>query len=468
MMKTLLAPAARLSLLLWLTVPSLALADPLGDLQAELAAVKASYETRITQLEERLARLEAANATAATAPDSTAGATAPQPPAPVAAGGGANAFNPSISLILAGNYAQTALDPASYKIAGFIPSGGDSGSGPRSFNLGESELTISANVDPFFFGNVTVAITGENVVSVEEAYFRTTALPSGFTLKGGRFFSGIGYLNDVHSHAWDFVDQPLAYQALLGGQRAQDGLQLKWLAPTDIFAEVGLEAGSGRAFPATSRSANGVNAATAFLHLGNDIGDSASWRAGISFLRADAEDRRYDDIDAAGVPVINAFSGRSQTWVADFTWKWAPHGNATERQLKLQGEYLSRLERGRLLFDVDARAIANNYRSRQSGWYLQGIYKFAPRWRVGLRYDALDSGSFPLGSIARGGTSGLAFPLLEAADPRRTTAMLDWNLSEFSRLRAQFAWDQARAAATDRQLQLQYIFSLGAHGAHKY
>lgn len=468
-MKTLLAPAIRLSMLLWAAAPSPALAnDPLGDMRAELAAVKASYEVRISQLEERLARLEAASAAGAEASEPPGDTPSSQTPAPVAASGGANAFNPSISLILAGNYTQTTRDPASYRIAGFIPSGGDSGPGPRSFNLGESELTIAANVDPYFFGNMTAAITGDNEISVEEAYFRTTALPSGFTLKGGRFFSGIGYLNDVHAHAWDFVDQPLSYQALLGGQRAQDGLQLKWLAPTNIFAEFGVEAGSGRAFPATTRSANGLNAATAFLHLGNDMGDSASWRAGISFLRADAEDRRYDDLDAAGVPVINAFSGTSQTWIADFTWKWAPHGNATQRQLKLQGEYLSRRERGRLLFDIDARAFTNNYRSRQSGWYLQGVYQFAPRWRAGLRYDALDSGSFPLGSIALGGAGRLAFPILETADPHRTTVMLDWNLSEFSRLRAQFAWDQARAAATDRQLQLQYIFSLGAHGAHKF
>jgi len=30
------------------------------------------------------------------------------------------------------------------------------------------------------------------------------------------------------------------------------------------------------------------------------------------------------------------------------------------------------------------------------------------------------------------------------------------------------AWDDARNAATDEQLFLQYIYSLGAHGAHKF
>jgi hypothetical protein len=59
--------------------------------------------------------------------------------------------------------------------------------------------------------------------------------------------------------------------------------------------------------------------------------------------------------------------------------------------------------------------------------------------------------------------------LLRAADPDRVSVMLDWNPSEFSRLRAQYAWDDARAEGVrDRQFTLQYLFGIGAHGAHKY
>jgi hypothetical protein len=47
--------------------------------------------------------------------------------------------------------------------------------------------------------------------------------------------------------------------------------------------------------------------------------------------------------------------------------------------------------------------------------------------------------------------------------------MLDWNPSEFSRLRAQFDWDDARGNdARDHALRLQYIYGIGAHGAHKF
>jgi hypothetical protein len=46
--------------------------------------------------------------------------------------------------------------------------------------------------------------------------------------------------------------------------------------------------------------------------------------------------------------------------------------------------------------------------------------------------------------------------------------MLDWSASEFTRLRLQYAWDDAQRRARDRQFFLQYIFSIGAHGAHKF
>ena len=194
-----------------------------------------------------------------------------------------------MSAILGGSYASLSEDPADYRIAGFLPAGDEIGPGDRSFNLGESEVTLSANIDPYFMGSVTFAMTPEDEIEVEEAFFRTLALPSGLTLKGGRFFSGFGYLNEFHAHAWDFVDQPLVYQAFFGGQRAQDGVQLKWLAPTDLFLELGAESGNGDAFPGTRRAANGLNGVTLFAHAGSDIGESVSWRAGLSWLDLRAE-----------------------------------------------------------------------------------------------------------------------------------------------------------------------------------
>ncbi len=433
-----------------------------AELRAALEQLKSDYEARVAALEARIAQLES---TAVAAP-----AAAPATPdvAPAPRGSTATAFNPAMSAILGGTYAYLSEDPSDYRIAGFLPAGDEVGPGERSFNLGESEVTLSANIDPYFMGSVTFAMTAEDELEVEEAYFRTLGLPEGFTLKGGRFFSGFGYLNEFHAHAWDFVDQPLVYQAMFGGQRAQDGLQLKWIAPTDFFLELGAESGNGDAFPGTRRAANGLNGTTLFAHAGADIGDSATWRAGISWVDLRAEERVYEDVDALGNEVENAFNGTSRTWIADATFKWTRPADPLRRYLKLQAEYMDRTEDGELAYDIAGAGLSDRYRSEQDGWYVQGVYQFHPRWRAGARYDSLDSGTPEIGLVESGVLTAADFGLLLPGSPSRTSVMLDWNPSEFSRLRAQFAWDDARDASTDEQFLLQYIYSLGVHGAHKF
>jgi hypothetical protein len=68
-------------------------------------------------------------------------------------------------------------------------------------------------------------------------------LPGGLKLRGGKFLSGIGYLNGQHPHSWDFVDQNLAYRSLLGDHGLSDtGLQLTWLPRTGkVYSLLGLE-----------------------------------------------------------------------------------------------------------------------------------------------------------------------------------------------------------------------------------
>jgi hypothetical protein len=442
-------PMAVLCALALLPVVSQA-ADDVSALRAELQAMKNEYSARVDALEARIQQLEGGQA-------QVAAADTPPPPVPAAAReSNASAFNPAISLILGGSYTHTSRDPEDWNIAGFAPTGGEVGPGERSFNLGESELTFSANIDPYFAGVLTAAITGENEIEVEEAFVRTTALPDGFTGKVGRFFSGFGYLNEVHAHAWDFVDQPLVYQALFGGQSRQEGVQVKWLAPTELFVELGAEAGNGSSYPATRGAGNGLNATTLFAHAGGDLGDATSWRAGLAWLDSNADDREGGIADPAGIPLFESFTGDAHTWVVDGVLKWAP---SPRRQLKVQGEYMRREESGGIA-DGTGVLLADDYRSTQSGWYLQSVYQFTPRWRVGARYDSLDSGT-PRYTLAPDG--------LLSMNPDRLSLMLDWNPSEFSRLRAQYDWDDARDDGdTDRVLRLQYIYGIGAHGAHKY
>ncbi|MES2350733.1 MAG: hypothetical protein V4641_24430 [Pseudomonadota bacterium] len=460
----------------------------LAEIRAEIRQMKDAYEARLQALEQRLqqAQSDAAAAKAqlaapavasaaapATTPPADAVAAAPDvetPAAPAApsAVGGANApsnlFNPNISMILGGTLQNLKQDTTQYRLQGFAPSGGEVGPGKRGFSLGESELTMAANIDPQFAGQLTFSLSGDNEVSVEEAFVQTRAMENGLNIKAGRFLSSIGYLNSQHAHTWDFVDAPLAYQAFLGGQYKPDGVQAKWLAPIDQFLEIGVEASSGSGFPGNDRNKNGAGAVSVFAHIGDDIGDAASYRAGVSYLHTGAEQRAYEDQG-----LTNSFSGKTNMWIADAIYKWAPNGNPTNTNFKLQGEYFRRKETGTLDYAVDTADAANgSYRSTQSGWYLQSVYQFMPTWRAGLRYDRLSSGSQRIGLIDSGVLGWASLPVLEAYDPSRISFMIDYSPSEFSRLRLQLARDKSRPGVTDNQIFLQYIMSLGTHAAHSF
>ena len=446
MHKSSLLPGVALALLL---VPSAWAASDadLDDIRNQIKELKSGYEARIRALEDRLKEAEAKSATPTP--------VATPAPMPSAASSSISAFNPAISVVLQGRYANLSQDPSRFAIAGFAP-GGEIGPGKRGFGLGESELAMYANVDDKFAGNLIVSLSPENTVSVEEAFGLWLTAPYGLAPKFGRFFSGLGYLNEQHQHNWDFVDAPLAYQAFLGGQYATDGIQAKWVAPIDHYFELGAEVGAGDGFPGNARNKNGAGSATLFAHTGGDIGLSHNWRAGISYLTTRAQDRAYTLADNAGNDADVSFSGSSRTAVADFIWKYAPNGNGRETNFKLQGEYFWRRERGDF-----TSILTSDYSSRQSGWYLQGVYQFMPTWRVGMRYDRLDPGSVDYGA------NSASFAATDF-NPKRYSMMVDWTSSEFSRLRLQFAQSRTLPDVTDHQWFLQYILSLGAHGAHKY
>jgi hypothetical protein len=464
-----------------------AVADDLSDMRQEIQGMRQQYEqdlrrmqkdyeSRLQQMERRVraaeAKAEAAQkasssvqplppaavATAQAVPptEPEIAAAAPTPVAaspPIAVPGGApasaGAFNPAIGVVLMGQTTAQTRDPNDFRIPGFAL-GDAAGQLPRGFALNESEVNLSANVDQALYGNLTLAFERNNTVGVEEGFLQTTSLPYGLTLKGGRFFSGIGYLNEQHAHTWDFADPALPYQAFLNTQYDDDGVQVRWLAPTDRFLEFGTEAFRGDFFPAggTDNHNLGVGAWSAFVHTGDDIGDSASYRVGLSHLWTTAKNRTTNGLDGT-----DRFSGTDHTYIVDATYKWAPNGNFVDRYLKLQGEFFLRQEQG--VFNASP-----HFASTQTGFYAQAVYQFMPQWRAGLRYDQVNANTL---------APGFAGSTLDTlgATPRRYSGMLDYSTSEFGRFRLQYDLNQLRPQ-TDHELILQYIVSLGAHGAHQY
>lgn len=415
--------------------------NEIAELRQLVTDLRTDYEARISDLEQRLARAErqaksagrdaedAMDLAEQTAIDQSGGSSSP------------NAFNPGIGAILTGRYAS--VDKGWEAVPGFQPAG-EIGTGGSGLEVGEAEINLQSSVDTLFYANFTAALS-EDGAEVEEAWLQTTGLPGGVSIKGGRIFSAAGYINSVHPHADDFVDRPLPYQAFFGGHYAIDGVQARWVAPTPLLVELGAELDWGGAAPATANGESSPGAYTLYAKVGGDVGSDNAWQAGVARISADAVERRPEDAGGDG------FTGDSDLTVLDFVWKWAPGGNPTVHNFKAQGEYFRRSEDGS--FDGVA------YDGSQSGWYLQGAWQFRPQWRVGLRYDTAAPDSGPL----------LAGTVIEdpGRDPSRVSAMVDYSPSEFSRLRLQYTNDRV-LPDTEQQWYLQYIMSIGAHGAHQF
>jgi hypothetical protein len=417
---------------------------------AATAAAPAPAAAEPTAAADDLAAVDALAADASA--DPSAAQPAPQASAPAAndalassgesASANADAFNPAISIILNGSYSHHSLDPAGYVRAGF-PLVGEGVPSAQGLSLGESELSFAANIDEKFYGQVTLAAgseDGEDHIGVEEAFIDTTALPAGWNVRLGRFFSNIGYLNSHHAHTDNFFDRPLPYQAFLGNQYGDDGVQVRWVAPTSMFLELGGEVFRGDAFPSGGATHGGIGTRTLFAHLGGDAGDNNEWLAGVSMLRSSAVDGE------------DGFTGDGTLYIADGTWKWAPDGNFKDGGVTLRGEYFLDHRDGSFV-DLGT-GIPVDWSGSRRGAYGEAVYRLNRQWDVGYRFDRLWA--------ANDG------PLASATDPTRHTVEATWRNSEFSLFRLQLSHDKPNATDADNAVTVQYQTSLGAHGAHKF
>lgn len=383
-----------------------------------------------------------------------------------------NTSNWKGSLIIEGLYVDRS-NGEELEIPG-MPTGGHTHGLNEGLHFGHSELVVTGDITDKFSARISAAISEaaeeeENGIEaeLEEAYIETQSLGNGISAKAGRFYTEVGYLSSKHNHEWDFADQPLVYEGMFGEHAIGDGLQLNYLADTDTFLQFGSELFFDEEFP-SGKTSGAISSAVLHAKTGGDIGTDHSWLAGIGHWRADnitdrsGEAHAHEGEAATETP---RFSGDSQINTINALYKWAPNGNARERNLKLQAEYFHRKEKGRVdMVEADGTfEESSSYKGKQSGWYAQAIYQFRPQWRVGLRHDRLNISN-----------TGSDSEVLEEAEllsskhtPQRNSIMLDYSPREYSRLRLQFNRDE-RSENEDDQIILQYIHSFGSHGAHAF
>jgi hypothetical protein len=388
-------------------------------------------------------------------------------------------MNPDIALIVDGSYVNRSLSNSRYgelSLPSFTHAfsgsheGHAHGSGynmNNGFNLNYGELVFSAAVDKYF-DLFAVIHAGEAGASLEEVYANTRSLPFNTQLKFGKFLSGFGRLNGQHHHYWDFADQPLIYQGVFGSHGLlEKGVQATWLAPTDTYLLLGIEAFQGEneqsfgnsAISMTNKGAvDGAGLTVAFAKTGFDLGKS-SWMAGVSYAAGQARHSHTDDEHNP-----HAKGGNRSILGFDLTGKYFL--DAT-RYVMWQSEYVQRdLTDGVVArYATETRPDSLLKRSEdQSGYYSQLIWKFDPQWRAGVRYDAIDANNSSTNHAAwRSGLHG-----------DRNTLMVEYNPTEFSRIRLQYAQNSAYApegvARIEKfdEVMLQFNMAIGAHGAHSF
>jgi hypothetical protein len=334
------------------------------------------------------------------------------------------------------------------------------GARDKGLQLGHSDLTASGPLGAHLRGHLGAVFEtheGKLEKGLEEAWLETTTLPWGLQLRGGRFASQIGYLNQQHSHADDFVERPLLYRAFFGGHWNDDGLRLNWTAPTPYFLMVGVEAFRGkRLVEETANQPRSPGVATAVLKLGADLNRSHSWQLGLSHIRSRREaavEEEHGEEEGGAEEAHEhhhhgaQFTGR-KTWMVDATWKWAPGGNNREQQLRVG------VEAARIT-GLNRFASASDRHQSQA---LSVVWRFNPSWEVGARADWLKV-RMPHDDHFHG------------ASLREHALMMAWKPTHMQSLRLQLT-QQSQALGFEnparRSVQLQYVMAFGAHGAHSY
>lgn len=300
-------------------------------------------------------------------------------------------------------------------------------------------------------------------LELEEAWFQTRSLPAGLQFRAGRFASQISSLNEQHPHADDFVERPLLYRALLGGHWYDDGLRLNWTAPTDIYLRLGVEVFTGKTLVEEAASAKRPGAIVLSARTGGDIGSSHSWQASLSYMdnRREAaleeehghegeegeegeegHDHGHGHSHAHGA----AFSGRHM-WLGGITWKWAPDGNNRQQQVRVAYERA-------LVRDLNRFASSDDRHVSDS---LSVVWRFAPAWEVGARYDTLRA-AIPHEDHFHDGRLD-EYALMLAYKPTHQQTV---------RLQATQQKDRGGFESAHHAVQLQYILNFGAHAAHSF
>ena len=344
------------------------------------------------------------------------------------AGALSTAFNPAISAnLVVYTGGTTRNEGADFEESGDFASG---------ISLQEVEVRLSAIVGPYFRADFTLA-SDLDEIGFEEAFLSTLAIPH-VTVRAGQMFAAIGKHNLLHTHAFPFLQAPLAHRALLGAEGARDvGVSADLLLPLPFFAEINAQIFAGEWAPF-----EGSIDDDPLTPVDESIDDQRRARdlAYLGHARAlwDLSDETTLEIGGTYAGGRNGFAEPTHLYGGDLTFKWAPSDAQRYRSVEWQTEYLGVRRKG--------APEAN----KLGGGHTHVRVQFAQRWWAQARAALL--------GLPRDG------------EPRRwrAEALAGFIPSELSALRLQYAVEDDGSSSLVHELFLQAIVSIGSHPAHAY
>jgi len=400
--------------------------EELQRLRQEFESIRDAYGARLAALEARLSQPPGDPATPATAPTPVAGAPV-QPAEAAVPSGAAGAGGPSGSLPVYGNASAMSkiFNPDIAVIGNFVGAAGRNEIDPRpALQLDEAEVSLQAVVDPYARADFFLAASPEGL-EIEEGFLTFPTLPGGVLMKVGKLKAQFGKANTLHSHNRPWVDQSLVVTNLLGGEEGlnDSGISVsKLILNPVLFLEATGEIYQGQngLFASSKR---GNLAYVGRLRGYRDVTEATNLDVGTSF--AYGHNDAGDDLTTRVIGI-------------DATVRYRPLRRAIYRRFLGRTE-LMWSRRGEAAGDVQS-----------FGMYGSADYQFARRWFAGARYDwserAYDS------SLVDKGPS----------------LLLTYWPSEFSQIRGQYRRTRYAEGVNSNELLFQFLFSIGAHGAHAF
>jgi hypothetical protein len=332
-------------------------------------------------------------------------------------------------LPLYGPQTSKVFNPDIAVIGDFLGAAGKGPGGEPSLEMHEAEASFQAVVDPYARADFFFAF-GPEGAEVEEGFLTFPTLPGGLLMKVGKMRTAFGKVDGMHNHVLPWTDRPLVARNLLGGEEglADAGISLSKLLPNPVlFLEATGEVYRGQSTVFTGSRRQDL---TYVGHLRGyrDLSESANVDLGgsIAYGPSDPEGNAAPGLDTRLIGV-------------DATFRFRPLRRAIYRRL---------LARTELIWH--RREWAPGVSAKAFGLYASTDYQFARRWFAGVRYDRSGRSEDP-GPIDQGGSFLLTY----------------WP-SEFSQVRAQYRHTRFGEGERANELLFQFLFSIGAHGAHPF